>query len=122
STFSAEYGNNAGAQVSMVTKAGSNAFHGSVWEFHRKDKLNSRSFCQPRLPKQKQHQPGFSAGGRVLTNKLFYFGSFQALTNRAEAGSAQALVPTDAQRAGNFSALATTLRNPVDPITNRAFT
>src|SRR5204863_1291085 len=50
STFSAEYGNNAGAQVSMVTKAGSNAFHGSAWEFLRNDKLNARSFFQPRVP------------------------------------------------------------------------
>ena len=48
STFSAEFGNNAGAQVSMVTKAGSNQFHGSAWEFHRNDTLNARSFFQPR--------------------------------------------------------------------------
>jgi hypothetical protein len=121
STFSAEYGNNAGAQVSMVTKAGSNGFHGSAWEFHRNDKLNSRSFFQPRVPKQRQNQPGASAGGRIILNKLFYFGSYQALTNRAEAGSAQALVPSDAQRLGNFSTLTTALRNPTDPITGRAF-
>src|SRR5918995_3258186 len=56
STFSAEYGNNAGAQVSMVTKSGSNDFHGSVWEFHRNDKLNARSFFQPRRPQQRQNQ------------------------------------------------------------------
>ena len=121
STFSAEYGNNAGAQVSMVTKAGSNEFHGSLWEFHRNDKLNARSFFQPRRPQQRQHQPGASAGGRLLPNKLFYFGSFQALSNRAEAGSSQALVPTDAQRLGDFSGLSTAVRNPVDPITGRAF-
>jgi Carboxypeptidase regulatory-like domain/TonB-dependent Receptor Plug Domain len=121
STFSAEYGNNAGAQVSMVTKAGSNDFHGSVWEFHRNDKLNARSFFQPRRPQQRQHQPGASAGGRLLPNRLFYFGSFQALSNRAEAGSSQALVPTDAQRLGDFSGLSAALRNPVDPITGRAF-
>src|ERR1700730_3169896 len=113
STFSAEYGNNAGAQVSMVTKAGSNAFHGSAWEFHRDDKLNARSFFQPRRPTQQQNQPGASAGGRILPNKLFYFGSYQALSNRAEAGSAQALVPTDAQRLGDFSALGIVLKNPV---------
>jgi hypothetical protein len=122
STFSAEYGNNAGAQVSMVTKAGSNQFRGSVWEFHRNDKLNARSFFQPRRPEQRQNQAGASVGGPILPNKLFYFGSYQRLSNRAEAGSAQALVPTDAQRAGNFSTLATALRNPVDPLTNRAFT
>ncbi len=122
STFSAEYGNNAGAQVSMVTKAGSNAFHGSVWEFHRNDKLNARSFFQPRRPQQRQHQPGASAGGRILLNKLFYFGSYQALTNRAEAGSTQAFVPTDAQRLGDFSTLSTVVRNPTDAITGRAYT
>jgi hypothetical protein len=119
STFSAEFGNNAGAQVSMVTKAGSNQFHGSAWEFHRNDKLNARSFFQPRRPEQRQNQVGASAGGRILPNKLFFFGSYQRLTNRAEAGSTQALVPTDAQRLGNFSDVGTTLRNPVDPITNR---
>ena len=121
STFSAEYGNNAGAQISMVTKAGSNEFHGSVWEFHRNDKLNARSFFQPRRPEQRQNQAGASSGGRILLNKLFYFGSYQRLSNRAEAGSAQALVPTDAQRLGDFSTLGTALRNPVDPITNRPF-
>jgi hypothetical protein len=119
STFSAEYGNNAGAQVSMVTKAGSNQFHGSVWEFHRDDKLNARSFFQPRRPKQRQNQPGASAGGRLLPNKLFYFGSYQRLSDREEAGSAQALVPTDAQRLGDFSALGIALKNPVDPFTGR---
>ena len=106
----------------MVTKAGSNQFHGSAWEFHRNDKLNARSFFQPRVPHQRQHQPGAAAGGRILTNKLFYFGSYQALTNRAEAGSAQALVPTDAQRLGDFSGLATALKNPVDGLTGAPLT
>ena len=87
STFSAEYGNNAGAQVSMVTKAGSNQFHGSAWEFHRNDKLNARSFFQARRAQQKQNQMGASGGGRILPNKLFFFGSYQRLTNRSEAGS-----------------------------------
>ena len=120
STFSAEFGNNAGAQVTMVTKAGSNQFHGSAWEFHRNDKLNSRNFFAPRKPEQKQNQWGASGGGRIITNKLFYFGSFQRLTNRAEAVSSQATVLTDAQRTGNFTG--TTIRNPVDAITNQPFT
>ena len=63
STFSAEYGNNAGAQVSMVTKSGGNRFTGSVWEFHRNDKLNTRSYFQPRRPEQEQNQI-WSVGGR----------------------------------------------------------
>jgi hypothetical protein len=122
SLFSAEYGNNAGAQVSMVTKAGSNQFHGSAWEFHRNDRLNARNFFAPRKPEQEQNQWGASAGGRILTNKVFYFGSFQRLTNREEAVAAQAFVPSEAQRAGSFSSLSTQLRNPVDPLTNRPYT
>jgi hypothetical protein len=122
STFAAEFGNNSGAQVSMVTKAGSNQFHGSAWEFHRNDTLNARSFFQERKADQKQNQMGAAAGGRVIPNKLFFFGSYQRLTNRAEAGSSQTFVPTDAERAGDFTGLSTTLRNPIDPITNRPYT
>ena len=64
STFSAEFGNNAGAQVTMVTKAGSNQFHGSAWEFHRNDALNARNFFAPRKSDQKQNQWGAAGGGR----------------------------------------------------------
>ena len=74
STFSAEFGNNAGAQVTMVTKAGSNQFHGSAWEFHRNDALNARNYFAPRKSDQSQNQWGAAAGGRIVTNKLFYFG------------------------------------------------
>jgi hypothetical protein len=122
STFSAEFGNNAGAQVTMVTKAGSNQFHGSAWEFHRNDALNARNFFAPRKSAQKQNQWGGAAGGRIVPNKLFFFGSFQRLTNRAEAVGQQATVPTDAQRTGDFRSLATQLRNPVDPLTSRPYT
>ena len=88
----------------MVTKAGSNQFHGSAWEFHRNDKLNARNFFAPRKPEQKQNQWGASAGGRIMPNKLFFFGSYQNLTNRAEAVASQATVLTDAQRLGDFTA------------------
>ena len=118
STFAAEYGNNAGAQVSMVTKAGSNQFHGSAWEFHRNDKLNARSFFQARKADQKRNQMGAAAGGRILPNKLFFFGSYQRLTDRSEAGSSITFVPTDAQRAGNFQG-GPALRNPTDGLTNQ---
>ncbi len=58
STFSAEFGNNAGAQVTMVTKAGSNQFHGSAWEFPRNDALNARNYFAPRKSDQSQNQWG----------------------------------------------------------------
>ena len=124
--FSAEYGHTAGGQVSIVTKAGGNSFHGTAWEFHRNSALNNRSYflklAGARKPEQKQNQAGASAGGAVIRNKLFWFGSYQRLWDRAEAGSSQTIVPTDAQRAGDFTALSTVLRNPVNPITNAPFT
>ncbi len=61
--FSAEYGHTAGGQVSIVSKAGTNEFRGTAWEFHRNSALNARSFFQERKPEQKQNQAGASAGG-----------------------------------------------------------
>lgn len=120
--FSAEYGHTAGAQVSIVSKAGTNQFHGTAWEFHRNSELNARSFFQTRKPEQKQNQAGASAGGAILPNKLFWFGSGQRLWDRREAGSSQTVVPTDAQRAGDFTAVSTQLRNPVNPVTGSPYT
>jgi hypothetical protein len=122
STFSAEFGNNAGAQVTMVTKAGSNQFHGSAWEFHRNDALNARNYFAPRKPDQEQNQWGASGGGRIVPNKLFFFSAYQKMTNRAEAVGQQATVPTNAQRLGDFRNLTTPLRNPVNPLNNQPFT
>jgi hypothetical protein len=124
--FSAEYGHTAGSQVSIVSKAGTNDFHGTAWEFHRNSALNARSFFQhgpgTRKPQQRQNQAGASAGGAIIRNKLFWFGSYQRLWDRSEAGSTQTIVPTDAQRGGDFTALSSQLRNPVNPITGAAFT
>ena len=118
-SFTAEFGDMAGAQVSVVSKAGTNQFHGSAWEFLRNEKLNARSFFQPRRPASKQNQAGFAAGGPVLKNRLFAFASYQRLWNRPEVGSSQSLVPTDAQRQGDFTATKTVLRNITDPLTGQ---
>src|SRR5688572_28680295 len=120
--FTAEYGHTAGSQVSIVSKAGTNTFRGTAWEFHRNSELNARSFFQTRKPEQEQNQAGASAGGAIIQNKLFWFGSYQRLWDRGEAGSNQTVVPTPAQRAGNFTGLSTALRNPVNPITGAPFT
>jgi hypothetical protein len=119
--FTAEYGNNSGSQVSVTSKAGTNEFHGSAWEFLRNDKLNARSFFQPRRPASRQNQAGVSAGAPIRKDKLFAFGYYQKLWNRPESGSTQALVPTDAERAGDFTG-APALRNINDPLTGRPMT
>ncbi len=120
--FAAEYGRNPGSQISVVSKAGTNSFHGSVWEFLRNDNLNARSFFEPRIPAQVQNQFGAAAGGPIIKNKLFAFGSWQSLRDRREASTVQASVPSAAHRNGDFTDLSTTLKNPTDPVTGEPFT
>jgi hypothetical protein len=120
--FAAEYGRNPGSQVNMVTKAGTNGFHGAAWEFVRNDAFNARNFFSDRVPALKQNQFGAAAGGPVIKDKIFFFGSYQGLTDHREAQSVEAAVPSSAQRAGDFTGLSTTLNSPVDPITKTPFT
>jgi Carboxypeptidase regulatory-like domain/TonB dependent receptor len=79
--YDAGYGRYAGANVTVVTKSGTNAFHGTIFEFFRNDVLNANDFfrnqtSQPR-PALKQNQFGFVLGGPIKTDKLFFFGSYQ---------------------------------------------
>lgn len=80
--YSAEYGGAGGAVVNMITRSGSNQLHGSAWELYSGSGLNSLD-GQQRLAKNynknryNQHQFGFSLGGPVLRDKLFFFGSAQ---------------------------------------------
>ncbi|MGH9661600.1 MAG: hypothetical protein ACRD96_23835, partial [Bryobacteraceae bacterium] len=119
--FGSEYGNNSGSQVTVTSKSGTNQLHGSAWEFLRNDRLNARSFFQPRRPYTRQNQVGAAAGGPIRRDKLFVFGHYQKLWNRPEVGSTQAFVPTDAERSGDFRASRVALRNPTDALTGQPF-
>ncbi|HWC00464.1 MAG TPA: carboxypeptidase-like regulatory domain-containing protein, partial [Bryobacteraceae bacterium] len=121
-SFSAEYGRNAGSQVNVVSKSGTNEIHGSAWEFLRNDALNARNFFASRVPARRQNQFGFAAGGPIRRDKLFVFGSYQGLRDRREAVAVQSTVPSAAQRAGDFTASTRRLTNPVDPLTGRPLT
>ena len=120
--FAAEYGRNPGSQVNVVSRAGTNQFHGSAWEFLRNDSMNARNFFSSRVPDLKQNQFGVAAGAPVIKDKVFVFGTYQGLRDRREAQSVQAFVPSAAQRAGDFTTSGVSLTNAVDPITNRPFT
>ncbi len=79
--YDAAYGRYGGANVSVITKTGSNAFHGTVFEFLRNELLNANDFFlnqtgQPR-PVLKQNQFGFALGGPIKKDKLLFFGSYQ---------------------------------------------
>jgi Carboxypeptidase regulatory-like domain/TonB dependent receptor len=84
--YDASYGRNAGANVDVITKGGSNDLHGAVWEFFRNEDLNANTFFrnatgQPR-PVLKQNQFGFDLGGPVRRDKLFFFTSYQGTRQR----------------------------------------
>jgi hypothetical protein len=79
--YDVPFGEHAGANVSLVTKSGTNNVHGSVFEFLRNNVLNANDYFlksagQPR-PDLKQNQFGFTAGGPIRRNRFYYFGSYQ---------------------------------------------
>jgi len=90
STYDASYGRNPGANVNVVTKSGTNQIHGSLFEYFRNEKLNANDFFfnrdrNPNGPDKqvlKQNQYGGAIGGRIIKDKLFYFGSFQGTRQR----------------------------------------
>ncbi|MEO8128105.1 MAG: carboxypeptidase regulatory-like domain-containing protein [Bryobacteraceae bacterium] len=116
--YSAEYGMQSGAQVNLVLKAGTNAFHGAVFEFLRNDKLDARDFFQPSTQAKspfKQNQFGGVVGGPILKNKTFFFTSYEGYIRRkARVGSAVTL--TDAQRQGILGGT-TPIKDPDNPTT-----
>jgi hypothetical protein len=122
SNFSPEYGHNSGAQVQVVSRAGTDSFHGAAWEFLRNSDLNAKDYFAPRVPFEVQNQFGAAIGGPILRRKLFFFASYQGLTNHQEAVSVQAVVPSAAERSGDFTASSTVLTDPTDPITGLPLT
>lgn len=117
-SFSAEFGNNGGTVVNMVMKSGTNSFHGSGWYFLQRSELNARDFFNPApnpKPVSARDQGGFSIGGPIRKNKIFFFGDFEKV--RADSAfNGIATVPTAAERAGNFSATATNIYDPILPL------
>src|SRR5262245_35526813 len=124
--FSAEYGRNLGAVVNAVTKSGTNNIHGSVFEYLRHHSVTASNFFTPgRSDGLKRNQFGATVGGPLwLPEKLlgpagyngrdrtFFFFSFQGTRLRQAPAGSTAIVPTEAQRQGNFSSIATQLKNP----------
>jgi hypothetical protein len=111
-SFSAEYGRGSGAIVNVVTKSGTNEFHGSAFEFIRNGDLNARNFFASSADQLKRNQFGGSIGGPILKNKLFFFGSYQGTQLRNISQANSATVPSAAERAGDFSEIPRQLRNP----------
>jgi hypothetical protein len=111
-SYSAEYGRGSGAIVNIVTKSGTNDFHGSAFDFLRNGDLNARNFFAASADQLKRNQFGGSVGGPILRNKLFFFGSYQGTQTRNVSEGNAAIVPTPAERNGDFSAVSRQLLNP----------
>ena len=82
STFSAEYGRNSGAIVNVATRSGSNQLHGEGFDFYRDQKFDARNYFNPPPAPQSvfnRKQFGVNLGGPIVTNKMFFFGSYEGL-------------------------------------------
>ncbi|PYV13957.1 MAG: hypothetical protein DMG21_19725 [Acidobacteria bacterium] len=109
--YDAKFGNSAGGQVNMVTKSGTNTFHGSLYEYLRNNKLDSRNFFEPEVPPFHRNQYGASAGGPLSMpgvynghDRTFYFMNFEGLRDNHSFFS-RSHVPTLAERGGDFADL-----------------
>jgi carboxypeptidase family protein len=98
----AEFGRGTGGQISIVTKSGSNQFHGSVFEFFRNDALDAADFFTNKAGAKKnplhRNQYGATLGGPIVKNKTFFFGSWEGFRQVSPQVSSTR-VPTDAERA-----------------------
>ncbi len=107
-TYSAEFGNSAGAVINASLKSGANQFHGDLWEFVRNDALDANYFFNNAsgLPigHFSENVYGGTIGGPIRKDKTFFFFDYQDLTSR-EATTVQSTVPTPAMKSGDFSEL-----------------
>ena len=121
STYDAAFGRNAGAQVNVVSKSGTNEPHGTIYEFHRNARTDARNFFVPADqpdPKYIRNQFGFSLGGPLRKDRTFLFGDYEG--TRAREGVTQVTnVPTLAERNGDFSQ--SLLPCPKNPFTQQPF-
>jgi hypothetical protein len=111
--FDAEYGSYAGGQINVLTKSGANRFHGDMFEFDRNTDFESRNFFDANRGPYKQNQFGGTLGGPIRRNKLFFFADYQGNRRVLGASSGSILVPSQAERGGDFSALASQMTGAV---------
>ena len=125
-SYGAEFGQASGAQVNIVTRGGTNEFHGGVFYFGRNDALNATSYFlkQNDQPKDNlsRHDFGYNVGGPLIKDKLHFF--FSQEWNREKRGTVRSFqVPTAAERTGDFSSPlpGCSGSTPLDPTTGQPF-
>ena len=103
SNFDAEYGEFSGGQINVVTKSGTNAFHGDVFEFLRNTDLDARNYFSPTRGAFDQNQFGGTLGGPIRKNKVFFFADYQGTRLTQGIDTGQIPVPSLQDRTGNLS-------------------
>ena len=101
---SAEFGNSLGSTTNIITRSGTNGFHGGFWEFLRNDAFDATNYFAATTEPLKQNQFGGTIGGPIRKDKTFFFGYYEGFRNR-QGETDSSTVPSVAQRQGDFSAL-----------------
>lgn len=102
---SAQSGLHPAGVVNVVTRSGSNQWHGSAFEFIRNNIINATNFFSSSKDSLHQNQFGGTFGGRLIRDKLFFFGGYQRLVSSSSTSASSAHVPTAAMLAGDFSTI-----------------
>jgi Carboxypeptidase regulatory-like domain len=118
---SAVFGRSSGGVINIVTKSGTNQFHGDAFWFVRNTTFDADDFFSHSPDQLKRNQAGGTVGGPVIKNKLFFFGGYQQTWIRQQSGSGSALSVPEAFRSGDFSSLLagpnpTVIINPVSGV------
>jgi len=100
----AEFGNALGSTTNIVTRSGSNNYHGAAWEFLRNDAFDARNYFATQTEPLKQNQFGATIGGPIRKDKTFFFGYYEGFRNR-QGETELTTVPSLKQRSGDFSEL-----------------
>ncbi len=114
SNFDAEYGEFSGGQINVVTKSGTNAFHGDAFEFLRNTDLDARNFFSPTRGAFDQNQFGGTIGGPIRKNQVFFFADYQGTRSTQGIDTGEIPVPSLAERAGDFGGFS----GPVGDLSN----
>jgi hypothetical protein len=102
SNFDAEYGEFSGGQISVITKSGSNRFHGSAFNFLRNTDLDARNYFSPTRGAFRQNQFGGTFGGPIRRDRVFFFADYQGTRQTQGIDTGEIAVPSVEERVGNF--------------------
>ena len=120
SSLSAQYGQHSAGAVNAITKSGTNEFHGDLFEFFRNGDMNALNYFAVVPDQLKRNQFGGTAGGRIIRNKLFFFGGYQGTRIIGTVTPQFAFLPTQAMLKGDWTAIASPACNGGRQLTLKA--